>query len=216
MPLTFYLLLGYLCGSILFAYYLPLWLRRIDITEDARDRNPGVSNCVAKAGWAIGMTALVLDLLKGALPVFFAHRALDSGKWTFALVMAAPVLGHIFPIFRKFAGGKGIAAAFGVTIGLFPIITPFVLLAVLYLFFLLVVRVRPNRRLSVVTFTSFGVLSLVLVRYGAVAFGCALIAALVALRHILSPERAETAERARGGAASDDAVSKENSNGILN
>lgn len=214
MTLAFYLLLGYLCGSIMFAYYLPLRIRGIDITDGARDKNPGVSNCVARAGWLIGMTALAFDLMKGALPVFFAYRALDSGRWTFALVMASPVLGHIFPIFRKFEGGKGIAVAFGVMIGLFPVLSPLLLLASLYLLFLLIVRVHPNRRLSIVTFTCFGVLSLVIVRHGAVAFGCALVGVLVTLRHIFSPERYNDAPGAADNATAVEAAEGENSHSL--
>ena len=72
MNYLIFAVLGYLSGSVLYAYYLPLWLCGIDITADAADGNPGVFNCVKQAGKAIGLTALVCDLLKGALPVLLA------------------------------------------------------------------------------------------------------------------------------------------------
>ena len=216
MRLTFYALIGYLCGSILFAYYLPLWLKGIDITKGTKDKNPGVSNCVAKAGWVIGIAALVFDLLKGGLPVFLARRTLDSGRWTFALVMAAPVLGHLFPIFRKFSGGKGIAVSFGVMLGLLPVFRPLVLLVLLYLFFLLVVRVHPNRLLSIITFTAFGLLSIVIVRQGSLALGCVLISALVAIRHVFSREESVDGKTAKDNTAGELPQNEENNPKFVN
>ena len=72
-------LLGYLSGSVLYAYYLPLWLKRIDVTEGTPDRNPGVFNCVARAGWPVGVLAAVCELAKGAAPVFLAAQLNTPG-----------------------------------------------------------------------------------------------------------------------------------------
>ncbi len=183
----FFILLGYLSGSVLYAYYLPLWLRGIDVTEGAEDKNPGTFNCFAKAGRSMGALVLTCDLMKGFLPVAWAAGALGVQRWTFALVMAAPVLGHAFPVFRRFRGGKAIAVSFGVALGLLPVWEPFALLAAFYLFFSLVVAVKPHRRRSIATFVSFAFWSAVLLPRTAVALGCLLISGVVVSRHVRVP-----------------------------
>jgi glycerol-3-phosphate acyltransferase PlsY len=186
-----FILLGYLSGSILYAYYLPLWWRGIDVTAGTADGNPGVFNCIEKAGKPIGLLALALDLLKGAAPVFWAARALDAGHWTFALVIAAPVAGHAFSLFRRFRGGKAITVTFGVAIGLWPVWQPFALLAACYLFFSLVVKVEPHRFRSILTFACFGLGGLVLSRGAMASVGCLLAAGIVVFRHWSSEEQEE-------------------------
>ncbi len=183
MSCALFILLGYLSGSVLWAYYLPLWMRGIDVTADTPDGNPGVFNCVMKAGKPIGMLALLCDLAKGALPVFWAARALDVDHWSFALVLLAPVAGHVFSILRGFRGGKGIAVSFGVLLGLLPMWEPVALLAASYLFFTLIFRVDPHRRRSIVTFLCFGAGTVVWLGATAVTLGCILVALLVAFRH---------------------------------
>jgi glycerol-3-phosphate acyltransferase PlsY len=186
-----FIVLGYLSGSILFAYYLPLWWKGIDVTEGTTDGNPGAFNCIAKAGKPIGLLALALDLLKGAAPVFWAAHVLDMGQWTFALVIAAPVLGHAFSLFRHFRGGKAIAVTFGVTIGLWPLWQPFALLAASYLFFSLVVQVEPHRFRSIFTFVCFGLGGLLWYGDTSVALGCLISAGVVILRHCSAQEQEE-------------------------
>ena len=183
----FFFLLGYLSGSVLYAYRLPLCLRGVDITEGAADKNPGVFNCFARAGRTIGVLALVCELLKGFLPVLGAAQVLDTGRWPFALVMAAPVVGHAFPLFHRFRGGKAITVSFGVTLGLLPVWEPFALLAAFYLFFSLVVEVKPHRRRSIVTFLSFAFWSAVLLPRTPAALGCLLISGVVVSRHVRAP-----------------------------
>lgn len=183
MPYWFYIALGYLSGSVLYSYYLPLWLKGLDVTEDAPDGNPGAFNCIHKAGWPMGLAALACDVLKGAIPVFLAARALGMHRWTFALVVAAPVAGHAWSVFRRFQGGKAIAVSFGVTLGLWPVWRPFVVLAACYLFFSLVVRLEPHRFRSVVTYVCFGAASLIWLGAGGVGLGCLLTASIVVSRH---------------------------------
>ena len=102
--------------------------------------------------------------------------------------MIAPVLGRAFPVFRNFGGGKAITVTFGVLLGLLPFWQPVVLLAVIYLFFSLCVRVYPNRKRSMAVFLCFGVLSFVWLRAGAVSLGCAVNSAVVFIKHKFSPE----------------------------
>ena len=183
MNYLLFIVLGYLSGSILFAYYLPLWLKKVDITEGTPDGNPGAFNCIARVGKPLGLFALFCDLMKGTLVVVWAAHVLDMGRWEFALVLAAPVAGHAYSAFRRFRGGKAIAVTFGVLLGLFPVWQPFGLLAASYLFFSLVVCVRPNRYRSIITFLCFGLGSVVWMPGTAISLGCILAAGVVVSRH---------------------------------
>ena len=191
MSYFLFTLLGYLQGSVLFAYYLPLWWKKIDITEDTPDGNPGAFNCIARAGKPLGLFALACDVLKGLLPVLWAASALDIKRWEFALVMAAPVAGHAFSLFRRLRGGKAIAVMFGVMLGLLPVWQPFALLAACYLFFSMIVQITPNRCRSIVTFVCFGLGVLVLVRGSAIPLGCVLSAGIVIYRHWTAEDQEE-------------------------
>ena len=168
MNYLLFILFGYLSGSMLFSYWLPLWLKKTDITQDTPDENPGVYNCVIKAGWPLGLLALCCDLLKGALPVFWACRTLDVEQWPFVLVVAAPVAGHAFSVFRRFRG----------------------MLVASYLFFSLVIRVKPHRWRSIVTFVCFGLGCVVWLHGTFLSMGCLLAAGIVTYRH-LEPEQEE-------------------------
>lgn len=191
MNAAFFIVLGYLSGSVLFSYYLPLWWKGIDVTEDTADGNPGVFNCIAKAGKPIGLLALVCDLLKGALPVFWAAHVFDMNQWSFALILAAPVAGHAFSAFRRLRGGKAITVTFGVLLGLWPVWRPFGLLVASYLFFTLIIKVQPHRFRSILTFLCF-CLGMLFWCYGTpVALGCVLAAGIVVFRHWGAEEQEE-------------------------
>lgn len=193
MSYPHFIVLGYVLGSVLFAYYLPLWFKKIDVTLDTPDGNPGVFNCIVKAGKPLGLFALLCDLLKGAAPVFLAAHVVDVHRWPFVLVVAAPVVGHAFPLFRRFRGGKAITVSFGVTLGLLPMWEPFALLAASYLFFTLIIQVRPRRHRSILTFLFFGVGSLLWLHGAPAAFGCLLSAAVVIFRHWAAEPEEEAA-----------------------
>jgi len=176
-------LLGYVSGSVLYAYDLPLWLKGIDITDGTPDGNPGVFNCIAKAGWPVGILALICELAKGALPVLLAAHFLDTGSWLFVPVIAAPAAGHAWPLFRRSRGGKCIAVSFGVTIGLLPQWRPGIMLVFFYLFFSFILRIQPHRIRSVVTYLCFCTGVLVRLGFQPISVGCLLLAAVVIRRH---------------------------------
>ena len=104
-----YILFGYLSGSVLYARLFGEWIAKKDITEESRDGNPGTSNAFLYGGFWCGMLTLCCDLLKGFLPVWlwlrYAPGAVD--RLTLSFVMAAPVIGHAYPVFSRFNGGKG-------------------------------------------------------------------------------------------------------------
>ena len=110
-----FILLGYLSGSVLYAKIWGKLLCGTDITQGSTDGNPGTANAFIQGGFWCGVLTLLCELLKGILPVYFymwgmEPQALSDG-WM-ALVIAAPVLGHTFPLFQKHHGGKGIAVSF--------------------------------------------------------------------------------------------------------
>ena len=136
MKYLIYIILGYLSGSVMYAYLIPKMLKHIDIRELSDDGNPGTANAFLHAGIPIGSLVIRCELCKGALPVWVAARRLHISGLLFAPVMAAPVLGHAFPLFfGGKGGGKSIAVSFGVLIGLYPNLNPALTLAALYILF---------------------------------------------------------------------------------
>jgi acyl-phosphate glycerol 3-phosphate acyltransferase len=105
-------LLEFFMGSMMFSY----WLGKIkgkDIRQ-TRDRNPGGSNLGRAFGWKWGMAGIVLDFLKGYVPLVFIVESGILKDWRLAIVSVAPVLGHAFSPFLKFSGGKAVAVTFGI------------------------------------------------------------------------------------------------------
>lgn len=151
----FFVFWGYLSGSVLYAYLLPKYMKKIDVTKESADGNPGAANAFLHGGPLLGSVALILELLKGYLPVHLALRVLNPEEWWFGLVLAAPVLGHAFPFWNLKLGGKSIAVSFGVLLGLIPDWQPVLLLAAWYLLFSLVIVIRPHFFRSVFTFLMF-------------------------------------------------------------
>ena len=109
--------LGFLLGAMPFS----LWLGRLFLRTDVRrygDGNPGAANAWRAGGWRVGLAALLLDYLKGVVPVGLAHFVFGVSGWALVPVALAPVLGHAFSPFLRFHGGKAVATTFGIWTGL--------------------------------------------------------------------------------------------------
>jgi glycerol-3-phosphate acyltransferase PlsY len=115
----FIALFGYLLGSVPTGLLLTKLFSKIDPRKTG-SKNIGATNIFRTAGKSLGMATLIGDLLKGTLPVFFAIQWGESDLWI-AIAGLTPVLGHIFPIFLGFRGGKGVATALGVYLVISPI-----------------------------------------------------------------------------------------------
>ncbi|WP_051062885.1 glycerol-3-phosphate 1-O-acyltransferase PlsY [Ilumatobacter nonamiensis] len=87
--------------------------------------NPGASNVTRALGWRKGIWVYVLDALKGAIATGLA-LGLDGRPLAY-WCGAAAIVGHMFPVFRRFRGGKGVATGSGVLVVLQPVIAPFAL-----------------------------------------------------------------------------------------
>jgi acyl phosphate:glycerol-3-phosphate acyltransferase len=111
------LVLGaYLLGSLSTAIVISKSLKLPDPRTQG-SRNPGATNVLRIAGKKIAAIVLLGDLLKGLIPVLVA-RALDVDQNTLAATGLAAFLGHLYPLYFGFRGGKGVATALGVLLGL--------------------------------------------------------------------------------------------------
>ena len=117
------LTISYLLGSIPFGYLLVRFVRQEDVRATGSG-NIGATNVARAGGATLGVFTLLLDAMKGFIAVFVVmHLAPNTahGPSTLAVAAAvAAVIGHIFPIWLRFRGGKGIATALGVFIALVP------------------------------------------------------------------------------------------------
>lgn len=150
-----FVVIGFASGGVMYSYEVPLRVKGIDIVRDSPDGNAGVWNVGRFAGKGMAAICLVLDVLKGAVPVFVAWHLVDWTSPLFVLVVIAPVLGHVMSPFRHALSGKGIATAFGALLGLVPLAYSTFVLFVIYGFFLLVLTVHPHELLSICACTCF-------------------------------------------------------------
>jgi len=109
--------LAFFCGSLPFS----VWLGKILLGLDVRkfgDGNPGAANAFQTGNKLVGLLVLLLDISKAAAPVGWAYFTLEIRGIPMALIAVAPILGHVFSPFLGFRGGKALATALGVWIGL--------------------------------------------------------------------------------------------------
>jgi acyl phosphate:glycerol-3-phosphate acyltransferase len=113
-----WILFGYAVGSVPFAYLLA---RRAGIdVRVAGSGNVGAANVLRTSGMPLGLTVMALDIGKGAATVLAAHAGAGSSS-SMAAAGVAAIVGHIYPIWLRFHGGKGVAVAAGV----FSVLAPF-------------------------------------------------------------------------------------------
>lgn len=113
---------GYLLGAVPFGLLIARVFAGVDVRA-AGSGNIGATNVARSAGKGFGVLTLVLDALKGAAPVLVADHVLDAPAAIAAGAGLASVLGHVFPIYLRFKGGKGVATALGVFAALSPLST---------------------------------------------------------------------------------------------
>jgi len=192
-----YIILGYLSGSVLYARVFAGIFGKEGMIEHSRDQNPGTANAFMYGGFWCGLLTLAGDLLKGFLPVFlFVQNRLPEFPSVFwsALVIAAPVAGHAFPVFYEFRGGKGIAVTFGCLLGLYPFWKPLAALGLFFLFFSVVLRVTPHFHRTLAAYLCALALVLWMGEGEAVKAGFFLITLVVCTRMMLSREQKQEME----------------------
>lgn len=110
---------SYLLGAVPTSYLAGRLGRGIDLREHG-SRNLGATNLYRMLGWRFAIPVGLFDVAKGAIPVLvFAPRVSPSALFALACGIAA-ILGHVFSVFVRFKGGKGVATAAGVMLALTP------------------------------------------------------------------------------------------------
>ncbi|MCX6253129.1 MAG: glycerol-3-phosphate 1-O-acyltransferase PlsY [Bacteroidia bacterium] len=120
--------LAYLLGSIPAAVWIGKQLHNIDVRQHGSG-NAGATNVIRVLGWKTGIPVLLIDIAKGwlatMLPVFFNLAEPGNAMLINLQILAGvtAIIGHIFPVFAGFRGGKGVASVFGVLLALQPLLT---------------------------------------------------------------------------------------------
>jgi len=153
--------IAYLLGSIPFGYLLVRIFRHEDV-RSIGSGNIGATNVARSGAKGLGIATLILDALKGFTAVIIAqHIGVHAGfpaAYEIAVCAAvAAVVGHCFPVWLGFRGGKGVATALGVFFALVPITTVLYLLAV---FVVVVLFTRYVSLASIIAAVSFPLLAL--------------------------------------------------------
>lgn len=164
------IVVAYLLGSVPFAFLIA-WAHGKDL-RTIGSGNIGATNLARAVGRTWGYTCFALDVLKGLAPVAVVGAIVGVPEnprllslWL--LVGAAAILGHVFPLYLRFKGGKGVATSFGVALGLWPYFTFSAVIALLV--WVAVVRIWHYISLASIC--------------GAVAFPIALSVGILVLPH---------------------------------
>ena len=131
LTLAAILVLSYIAGSIPGSLWVGKWIYKVDLRQHGSG-NPGATNAYRILGWKAGLLSTIVDMGKGFVAArFVSSIRLDalpdllsgSQSWLLLALIAgvAAVLGHMFPVFARFKGGKGVNTAAGVLFALTPI-----------------------------------------------------------------------------------------------
>lgn len=165
-------------------------LGRVFAGTDIRDygsQSTGTTNAQRVLGWPYAAAVFVLDFAKGLVPVLIA-RALDMDWWVIGAVGVATVAGHCWSIFIGFSGGKGMATGGGALAGMMPI--------VLLVLPVMILVVWATRYVSLASLTGTAIAVVVAIiaaatgrEPAAVAVACAVVGAIIFIRHQGNIER---------------------------
>jgi glycerol-3-phosphate acyltransferase PlsY len=184
MTLFFLLIAAYLIGAIPTGVILTRLAGGEDI-RNAGSGNIGATNVYRVAGRKLGIITLLGDCLKGVVPLVIAIQGFHLAETGIALVAMAAFIGHCYPVYLGFKGGKGVATA----LGIFLVLSPLSVLCVLGVFVLVLWRWRYISLASISAAAAIPLLVL-LFEGSATLFGATLlIAALVIWKHRANIER---------------------------
>jgi glycerol-3-phosphate acyltransferase PlsY len=117
-----FVFIAYLCGAIPFGYLLVKFV--FTSGEDIRDVGSGgigATNVTRRAGKAAGILTYIFDVAKGVVAVILMRQVANDDYFWIGAAAVAAIIGHIFPIFLKFRGGKGVAVGVGVYLAIAPL-----------------------------------------------------------------------------------------------
>jgi glycerol-3-phosphate acyltransferase PlsY len=165
--------LGYAVGSLPIGFLLAQTARGVDLRR-VGSGNVGATNVYRTAGLATAIAVMLLDIGKGAAAVLLA-----GGGTSAVAAGVAAVIGHIYPVWLRFRGGKGVATASGV----FAVLSPVPTLAAAAAFALIVMRTRFVSLGSIVATITLPVVEWFMPGLRAVDIGATIVAALILFRH---------------------------------
>ena len=180
---TVFLILSYLAGSIPFGFVLTRYYAGIDIRAKGSG-NIGFTNVLRVVGKKTAFLTLAGDTLKGFLPVVAAKLFFNDNNLAAAAGIIS-IIGHDFPVFLRFKGGKGVATSFGALFGLMPFAGVFTLAIWLTVFYLW-------KYSSLAAITSYLILPLIIVFVDFTSTNIAfalLITILLLIKHVKNIKR---------------------------
>ena len=169
--------IGYLAGSIPFAFLAGRYFRGVDIRRIGSG-NVGAANVLRSTSTLTAVVVMLLDAAKGAGVVLFAQR-LAPGDAAPAAAGIAAVVGHVYPLWLRFRGGKGVATAAGV----FAILTPLAVAPAAAIFVATVWATRFISLGSLVATLALAPIALALGSSAAVVGAAGAVALLIVFRH---------------------------------
>jgi glycerol-3-phosphate acyltransferase PlsY len=144
-------IVAYLLGSIPVGWIVARLFYKKDIRKEGSG-NIGATNALRTFGTTVGVTVMVLDMLKGMFAVLWARQFFPAAHALIPICGLLAILGHVFPIWLKFKGGKGVATAGGVFLALAPLSLLFAIIS----FVLVVAKTRYVSLGSIVGACVFG------------------------------------------------------------
>ncbi|TQV65458.1 MAG: glycerol-3-phosphate 1-O-acyltransferase PlsY [Halothiobacillaceae bacterium] len=168
---------GYLLGSVATAIVVSRLLGLPD-PRTMGSGNPGATNVLRTGRKGAALATLLGDMLKGMIPVIIA-RLLEASEIVVILTALAAFLGHIYPIFFQFRGGKGVATALGVLLGL----SAWLGLAVLGAWLLVAATLRYSSLAALIAAAAAPIIAWGLDMNAPAILGIALMSALLIIRH---------------------------------
>ena len=184
MQIALFILGAYLIGAIPTGVLLTR-LAGIGDVRQAGSGNIGATNVYRVAGRRLGILTLVGDALKGMLPVLVAAGFLHLSGTQTAMVAAAAFLGHCYPVYLGFKGGKGVATA----LGIYLVLSPLAVLGALLIFAAILWKWRYVSLGSITAAVTTPVLILLVERSLPLFLATLFISAMVVLRHRVNIER---------------------------
>jgi len=176
-PLIAMMVGGYLLGSIPFGIVVSKCLGAVD-PRTAGSRNIGFTNVLRVSGKRAGILTLMGDLGKGWLVGWLATFVTDHTWWPWAIALS-PIVGHLYSIYLRFRGGKGVATALGVMLG----VAPWIGLMVLVIWLFIAGVSRYSSGAAITAFLLLPVLALLTkADYNFVVF-CMVVSGMILSRH---------------------------------
>ena len=189
------LVLGYIFGCFQTGYFYGKLFKGIDV-RNYGSGNAGTTNTLRTLGKPAGYIVFLGDALKAVFAVWIVRYLLFPGlgdvtKILETVTALGVVIGHNYPFYMHFKGGKGIAATFGCFLGLLPHWIPLCVLAGIFIFFSCVVKINPNYYRTVATYILAAICTVWLEPNRYIVFGFLLIAASVLAKLFMSAEEKE-------------------------